>query len=127
MYTYLCIPIYPQAAAATWEGVVEAMEKARHPLEYAWGVRRVMLRVCYCIYVYTMSNQHLNRGCPVQSWQDTHDSQNTHHNTYTQPILINNKPGGEPPLGRAELGRAARGAPGRAARGRGSLHAGAFC
>lgn len=25
--------------AATWEGVVEAMERARHPLEYSWGVR----------------------------------------------------------------------------------------
>lgn len=49
------VPFYPQAAAATWEGVVEAMEKARHPLEYAWGVRRVMLCVCDGIYyVYTL-------------------------------------------------------------------------
>ena len=49
---------WKEQQAATWEGVVEAMENARHPLEYAWGVREeegislaCAARVCVCVCV----------------------------------------------------------------------------
>lgn len=44
-YTRLLYLPTQTAGVATWEGVVEAMEQARHPLEYAWGVVNHLLGV----------------------------------------------------------------------------------